>query len=183
MERTEIPLDRLAFDPALFRDRWLLLTAGDFEPGKFNSMTISWGSYGYLWNRLFVQVVVRPSRYTYKFMQNNGSFSLCVFPENCRPALSYLGSTSGRDTDKIRSSGLTPVPSRTILAPSYKEAELVLECHTMYWQDIDPVHFHDFSIENHYPSKDYHRAFFGEILAASGTGEYLTGKAQSGQEG
>ena len=36
---------------------WMLVTAGDQE--KFNMMTASWGSMGYLWNKPVVMVFVR----------------------------------------------------------------------------------------------------------------------------
>ena len=43
MERSTIALGNFAFDHSIIAKRWLLLTAGEFAPGKFNSMTISWG--------------------------------------------------------------------------------------------------------------------------------------------
>ena len=49
----------------LFDEQWLLLTAGDFAADQFNTMTISWGSLGFIWGRPFVQVLVRPARYTH----------------------------------------------------------------------------------------------------------------------
>ena len=53
-----------------------------------------------------------------------------------------------------------------ILAPSYHEASLILECRKLYWQDLDPAGFVDAAIQEHYPANDYHRIYFGEILAA-----------------
>jgi hypothetical protein len=43
----------------------------------------------------------------------------------------------------------------------------------MYWQDIDPSHFLDPVIDRNYPEKDYHRIFYGEILAVTGTEHYV----------
>lgn len=148
----------------LFDNRWLLLTSGDFQSGHYNAMTISWGSAGILWNKPFVQVVVRPTRFTYEFMDKYATFTLCAFPETCRKALQLLGSRSGRDGDKITASGLTPATAHLVAAPLFVEANLVLECHKIYWQDLDPAHFLDPSIEGNYPRKDYHRAWFGEVL-------------------
>jgi hypothetical protein len=39
----------------------------------------------------------------------------------------------------------------------------------MYFGDLDPSHFLDPSIESNYPKKDYHRMYFGEIVAVTGT--------------
>lgn len=183
MERHDIPLDRFKFDPLVIKNRWLLLAAGNFAPPAkpeaapgsalpYNAMTISWGSVGQIWNKLFFQVVVRPTRHTFGFMESGDSFTLSVFPEALKPALSLLGSKSGRDGDKIAASGLHPMVSSRVAAPSFQEAELVVECRTMYWQDLDPSHFLDSSIESNYPKKDYHRAYFGEILAVRGIDAY-----------
>lgn len=169
MERYDIPVRELAFDFSTIGSRWLLLTAGRLAPRAFNSMTISWGSIGEIWNRPFFQAVVRQSRYTREFLEAGDSFTLCVLPPALKPALSLLGSKSGRDGDKIADSGLRPAASRLVQAPCYEEAELVLECRKLYWQDLDPSHFLDPAIESNYPNKDYHRAYFGEIVAASGT--------------
>jgi flavin reductase (DIM6/NTAB) family NADH-FMN oxidoreductase RutF len=179
MERHNIPLDKFKFDPAIIKNRWILLTAGDFSPEPlagpalpYNAMTISWGSVGQIWNKLFFQVVVRPTRYTYGFMESGDSFTLSVYPESLKPALSLLGSKSGRDGDKIAAAGLHPIASSSVAAPSFQEAELVVECRKMYWQDLDPSHFLDPAIESNYPNKDYHRVYFGEILAVHGTDAY-----------
>ena len=71
-------------------------------------MTISWGSLGVMWGRPFVQVVVRPQRYTFEFMERYQTFTLCAFPRQYHQALSLLGTKSGRDGDKIAEAGLTP---------------------------------------------------------------------------
>lgn len=181
MELYDIPFDRFKFDPMIIKNRWLLLAAGDFKPGStvealkpkpYNAMTISWASVGQIWNKLFFQVVVRPSRYTYELLEKSEGFTLSVLPGALKPALNLLGSKSGRDGDKIAAAGLHPAASKLVSAPSFQEAELVVECKKIYWQDIDPAHFLDSSIEEHYPKNDYHRAYFGEILAVRGTEAY-----------
>jgi flavin reductase (DIM6/NTAB) family NADH-FMN oxidoreductase RutF len=146
----------------LWLRRWLVLTSGTID--DFNSMTVGWGSIGGMWSKPFVQVVVRPGRYTFEFMEKYPTFTLCSFPETYRSALQVIGTKSGRDGDKITEAGLTVVASKVVDAPSYEEAELVLECKTMYWQDMEPAHFIDPTIEDSYPKKDYHRIYFGEIL-------------------
>lgn len=172
MVRKEIPVAEFAFDAFSIHKKWLLLTAGEFSPGNFNSMTISWGSVGTIWNKPFFQVAVRPSRYTRKFMESSDYFTLSVFPEDHRPALSLLGAESGRDGDKIKKSGLSPVASKIAPAPGYNEAELIVECRKMYWQDLDPSHFLDPAIKLNYPKDDFHRVYFGEIVAVHGTDKY-----------
>ncbi len=123
MERKPIAIEEFNLNAySFFEKDWLLLTSGDFTAGKFNAMTISWGSLGVMWGRPFAQVVVRPHRYTFEFMERYPTFTLCAFPKQYRRALSLLGSKSGRDGDKITKSGLTPTAASRIPAPAYAEA-------------------------------------------------------------
>jgi flavin reductase (DIM6/NTAB) family NADH-FMN oxidoreductase RutF len=156
----------------LFANQWLLLAAGDFAAGRFNAMTIAWGSIGTMWNKPFVQVVVRPQRYTRQFMDEFATFTLCAFRPAYHQALQMLGVKSGRDGDKIAASGLTPVAAATVAAPVFAEADLAIECRKLYWQDLDPAGFVDGGIAANYPNRDFHRIYFGEIAAVRATDEY-----------
>ncbi len=151
---------------------WFLLTAGDFAAGAYNTMTVSWGTLGILWGKPLAQCYVRPQRHTRQFIDQYPTWTLCAFAEAQRPALNLLGSLSGRDGDKIAKAGLTPEASQVVAAPSFAEAELVIECRTLYTTDLDPARFVDPSIHEVYPSKDYHRCYFGEVVAVSGTAAY-----------
>ena len=157
----------------LWSVQWLLLTAGDFAAGTFNTMAVGWGSIGTMWGKPFAQVVVRPGRHTRTFMDKYDTFTLCAFPERYRPAVKLLGTRSGRDGDKITESGVTPVAASRVAAPGFAEAELVIECRKIYWQDIHPANFLDPVIDKNYPQKDYHRIYFGEMLAVTGTDDFL----------
>lgn len=138
---------------------WMLITAGD--KSSFNTMTASWGGVGVLWNKPVTYIFVRQTRYTYEFLEKNKSYSLSFFDENYRKALTICGTKSGRDTDKVKEAGLTPVVSENGLV-HFSEARLVLDCTTLYYQDIDPANFLDSSIEGFY-NNDYHRMYIGEI--------------------
>lgn len=174
MERLPIPLEKwLVKAYGLWEKQWLLLTSGDFASGDFNCMTVSWGSLGVMWNQPFAQVVVRPVRYTYQFMEKYPDFTLCAFPKEYRKALNLLGTLSGRDGNKIAAAGLTPQAATQVAAPVYAQAELAIECNKIYWQDLDPSHFLFPWIEQNYPRKDYHRIYFGKIVAVTGVVKYL----------
>jgi flavin reductase (DIM6/NTAB) family NADH-FMN oxidoreductase RutF len=128
--RTDIPLEQLGVLPfRLWNQRWFLLAAGVYSPretGGFNVMTVSWGSLGVIWGKPFALVVVRPGRHTRGFMEKSESFTLSVLPERLRGVLDFCGSRSGRDEDKVKATGLTPLASRRVPAPSFEEAELIL---------------------------------------------------------
>jgi flavin reductase (DIM6/NTAB) family NADH-FMN oxidoreductase RutF len=172
MQREPIPPEEL-YLPAFgaWEPGWFLLTAGENRPGGFNSMTVSWGALGVIWHRPLAVVVVRPQRYTRQFMERYGTFSLCAFDESQRPTLNLLGTHSGRDTRKMAECGLTPIALSQIACPGYAEAKLILECRKTYFADLDPAHFLADFIAPHYQD-DYHRMYFGEVLAAAGTAEF-----------
>jgi flavin reductase (DIM6/NTAB) family NADH-FMN oxidoreductase RutF len=140
---------------------WMLITAGGMDSS--NTMTASWGGLGVLWNKNVCFCVIRPQRYTYEFMEKSQYFTLSFFDSDYRKALELCGTKSGRDIDKYKETGLTPVRSGcgTVY---FQEARIVLECRKMYFQDIDPANFVDRTIEDNYPGNDYHRMYIGEIV-------------------
>jgi flavin reductase (DIM6/NTAB) family NADH-FMN oxidoreductase RutF len=169
MKRIAIPVDDLAIGPFhLWAEHWILLTAGDFSSGKFNTMAIGWGGLGNMWGKPFAHVVVRPGRYTHEFMEKYDTFTICVFSDKHRKAVQLLGAKSGRQGDKIAESGLTPVASAKVAAPGFEEADLIIECRRIYRDAVDPAGFLDKGIEEKYPLKDYHSIYYGEVLAVYG---------------
>jgi flavin reductase (DIM6/NTAB) family NADH-FMN oxidoreductase RutF len=145
---------------SLIGSDWMLVSAGDL--GSWNTMTAAWGGFGYLWQRNVIHAYVRPTRYTWEFMEKNPDFTLSFFPETYRDALNYCGSHSGRDVDKAKETGLVPFEPEpgTI---SFEQARLIIIARTIYHQDIDPVLFIDPSLSRHYPEHDYHRMYIGEV--------------------
>jgi len=172
MIRKPIPTGELRFDVFTAWQRAFLLTCGDFQSGKYNSMTIGWGSFGIMWGKPFIQVVVRPTRYTYIFMEQYNTFTVSAFSKNNRAILDFLGTVSGRDRDKISDSGLTPISSSLVASPSFVEAELIFECKKVYFDDLEPAHFLAEYIPKAYRN-DFHRIYFGEILGIFGIEEYF----------
>ncbi len=173
MSRQPIPLHELLLPPfAAWDKKWFLLAAGENRPGGFNAMTVSWGGLGWLWGRPLAMVVVRPTRHTYQFIEKYDTFTLCAFDEKYRPLLQdILGKMTGREVNKIALAGLTPVPLDKVPCPAFAEAELVLACRKTYYHDLDPHHFLADYIEENYRN-DYHRVYFGEVLAVEGAPAY-----------
>ena len=138
---------------------WMLITAGNEE--KINTMTASWGMLGVLWNKNVSCIFVRPQRYTFRFLENSDYYSLCFFDDKYKKILSYCGTHSGKDVDKISETGLSVISDK---APYFKEAKLVLICKKIYTDYIDPEFFEDAGIEKNYENNDYHKMFIGEIV-------------------
>ena len=73
-----------------------------------NTMTIAWGSIGFMWNRPMLTVMVRYSRYSYDLIDGNNEFTVSVpSPGQLKVALGFCGTKSGRDYDKFNECGLT----------------------------------------------------------------------------
>ncbi len=140
---------------------WMLVTAG--KPGDFNTMTASWGGFGVLWNKPIAFIFIRPQRYTYQFSEKYDEVTLSFFTEEYRKALNLCGNLSGKYSDKIKKAGLTCIPTDNG-GVAFNEARLVVDCSKLYYSDIDPTHFSHPEIDRHYPLKDYHRMYIGEII-------------------
>ncbi|MDD3846729.1 MAG: flavin reductase family protein [Syntrophorhabdaceae bacterium] len=157
----EIKPENIGHNPFKLIGRdWMLITAGTKD--SFNTMTGAWGGLGIMWNKRVAVCVVRPNRYTYEFMERSGSFSLSFFDEQYRDALTYCGTKSGRDVNKVAQTGLTPVFGEDTIY--FAQASLVIECRKVYYQDIEPRNFLAGEMDGFYPEKDYHRMYVGEIL-------------------
>lgn len=147
----------------LIGNKWMLITASDGE--KVNTMTASWGGVGELWNKNVSFSFIRPTRYTYEFVEKSDYYTLCFFDEEYREKLAYLGKVSGRDEDKISKMGLTVVKDGDI--SYFDEAKYVLVCRKLYKDDIEMENFTDMSFgEKIYAEGNLHRMYVGEILYA-----------------
>ena len=131
----EIAPTEIELNPLQMIDKdWMVVSAG--KEGNMNLMTISWGTIGELWNKPVFTVFVSTNRYTYKFMEENDYFIVTHFPASMRQQLSYLGSVSGRDEDKVAGAGLS-VEFTDLGNPIYAEADLAIECKKIYGQQFD----------------------------------------------
>ena len=145
----------------LIGSQGMLVTAGSLK--DFNTMTAGWGGLGVLWSKPVCFCFIRPTRHTFAYMEKGSSFTLSFFWPEYKHVLEYCGSHSGREVNKARETGLTPVEVGAG-AVAYAEARLVLVAEKLYFQDLEPAAFLAAEIHGHYPKKDYHRLFVGEIV-------------------
>lgn len=143
----------------LIGEDWMLITAGTLK--SYNTMTASWGGLGTLWGKNVCFIFIRPTRYTYEFVEKVNSFTLSFFEEKYRNVLDFCGTKSGRNVDKAKETGITPL--KCDCGVYFSESYLVIECKKIYYQDINPRFFLDKSINSNYTSRDYHRMYVGEI--------------------
>lgn len=160
----------------LFANQWALAAAG--SPAHFNTCTIGWGSLGILWTRpqksgRTVTVYLHPDRYTCEFFKECDTFTVSFFPEECRKALAYLGTHSGREGDKVAVSGLTPIPAGESV--TFAESELTFVCRKIYQHQFEKDSIPQ-DVQEYYRSKPQvypvdaegawqpHWMFLGEVL-------------------
>lgn len=156
----EIAINELNFNPWNKIDKeWFLLTSGD--ENSYNTMTASWGFMGIMWRKPTISAVVRPTRYTYEFMEKNDLFTVSFFDDEYRSALSFCGSNSGRDCDKAEKAGLTP--KFTDGTTTFEEASLVFVCRKIYAQNMDISLLAD-DVKPINGSDPIHKQYIGEIL-------------------
>lgn len=130
-----------------------------------NTMTIGWANFGIIWNKPILLVMVRKSRYTYGIIEKSHNFTVSV-PVNIdlKKALSYCGTYSGRDVDKIKESNLTLKNGKSVNSPIIKECTYHYECKTIFSQPMSSDSLEE-SIKNRfYPTDDFHTLYFGEII-------------------
>ncbi len=161
MKLTEIQISELSFNPfeKLGKD-WFLVTSGD--ENSYNTMTAAWGFFGFVWRKNVINALVRHNRYTFEFMEKNDLFTVTFLPEDKKDALKFCGANSGRNCDKAKETGLTPlfIDGTT----TFEEAELVFVCKKVYTQDFDSNLFLNAECRECNETETVHKQFIGEIL-------------------
>ncbi len=142
-----------------FSDEWALITAGNKD--DYNMMTASWGFAGEMWGSDSVCVVVRPQRYTMEFIEKNDYFTVSFYGDR-KDIHKICGTKSGRDVNKTKETGLSPIVNEKYVY--FKEARLVLVVKKQFVQKMKEEAFLDKAvISNYYPEKDYHNMIIGKI--------------------
>ena len=140
---------------------WMLLSSTDGTHP--NTMTVSWGCIGKLWNKPVAICFIRPQRHSYGLVESSTHLTLAHLPEGYRDALALCGKASGRDCNKFEAAGLTCSFTENGI-PYPAESDEVLVCRKLYADDLREGAFIDPSIlPTHYPASDLHRFYVCEI--------------------
>lgn len=133
--------------------------------GKINTMTIGWATIGYIWQKPVLMIAVRDSRYTFTLLEKTGNFTVSIpAGDEYNKAITFCGTKSGRDFNKFKQCNLQSKPARYTGSPIIDIPGIHYECKIIYKSAMDNA-FLDGDIEKLYPNKDYHKFYFGEILA------------------
>jgi len=161
---SEIPYEQYAsqFLTQLPRGAFLTVKASE----KINTMTIGWGSIGYIWQKPIMTIMVRQSRYTYQLMEEAIDFSVSLPVQGeLKQNLAIAGSKSGRDIDKFKECKLTAKNGREIASPVIGECDLVYECRPVFKQIMEVDQLSPEIREKFYSNNDLHVIYYAEILA------------------
>jgi flavin reductase (DIM6/NTAB) family NADH-FMN oxidoreductase RutF len=152
-----------------FKESRVLLVS-QAKQGSPNAMAIGWGQVGIVWRKPVFTVLVRPSRHTYGLIEEAGEFTVNIVPPQLKDLVQYCGSVSGRNYDKFKEKGMTAIPSSKIKTPIVKECILHYECRIIYKNDLISSELEASIATGFYPNGDFHRLYFGEILACQKEG-------------
>lgn len=135
----------LGVQSALYPKPALVIGSYD-EEGKPNMMTAAWIGICNS-NPLSISVSMRPATYSYGNVTESKSFTVNIPSTEMAKYVDYVGRFSGKDVDKFKETGLTPVRGEFVNAPYIKEFPIVIEC--------ELTEFHDLGS---------HRQFIGKVI-------------------
>ena len=145
----------------MLSEDWMLITGCDGS--TFNPMTASWGGLGYLYNRPVAFCFINPSRHTYTLMENGDTYTLTFYTETYCDALNYCGSHSGKDGDKVKGAGLTPITTPSG-SKAFSEAWMIIECKKLVAQPLQQGAIYDTELRHKWDGQKMHQMYIGEII-------------------
>ncbi len=133
---------------ALNNAKWLiepgcviLVSSGNMY--KPNVMTFSWQTPVNTKDPCLVLLVIHHARYSYELIRQNGELVINIPGEELLEQTHFAGSVSGRNIDKFKESGLTPVTAKTVEPPLINECAGHMECKVI---NKFPMETHDLLI-------------------------------------
>jgi len=96
-------------------------------PEEYNILTISWTG-TICSDPVMCYISVRPVRYSYDIIKRNGEFVINLTTKSLAFATDWCGVKSGKDYNKFKEMGLTPVAATKVKAPLIEESPVNIEC-------------------------------------------------------
>lgn len=127
---------------------WLLFVVTRSPQGAVDIMTAGWAM-SCSAEPLMFAVAIGPSKHTATLIEASGEFNLCWAAEGYHDMVTFCGTRSGREIDKIAELKLATAPATVNTAPLIEGCTLAVEC----------------QLREVYPSGD-HRLYLGEVVAA-----------------
>ncbi len=108
-------------------------------PEERNLLTVAWTG-TVCTDPPMCYISVRPERHSYGIIRRTGEFVINLTTRRMARATDWCGVRSGRDYDKFRETGLTPIEARFVAAPLVEESPVHIECRV---KQILPLGSHD----------------------------------------
>ena len=142
---------------------WTVITAGDVP----NSMVASWGGTGIMFNKPVTWCFLRANRFTLEKIRETGTYTMCYFPEQYKGDIMQFGVKSGRNSNKMAQTKLTPIKTEDGV-PAYEEAKIIIECRLIAAPTVSKDEFYteeakEFLQGGYDEARDWHKLVYGEI--------------------
>lgn len=130
-------------------------------------MVASWGGAGIMFNKPVTWCFLRANRYTLEKIKETGTYTMCYFQAEYKDDILKFGTVSGRNTEKMAQTKLTPMPTPDG-APAYEQAKIIIECKLIAAPTVSKDEFYteegkEFLQGGYDEAKDWHKLVFGEI--------------------
>lgn len=132
-----VPASAPGAPAAAARERWkpgtliyplpAVLVSCGATPEEYNLLTVAWTG-TVCTNPPMCSISLRPERHSYEIIRRTGAFVINLTTQALARATDWCGVRSGRDCDKFREAGLTPLPSDRVEAPLVAESPVNIEC-------------------------------------------------------
>ena len=116
----------------------VLVSVGATED-EYNLFTVAWTG-TVCTNPPMCYISVRPERHSYEILKRTGEFVINLTTARLDRATDWCGVRSGRDYDKFKEMGLTPVAAAVVKAPVVEESPVAIECKV---RQVIPLGSHD----------------------------------------
>lgn len=103
----------------------VLVSCGDER--RSNIFTVAWTG-TICTNPPMCYISVRPERFSYQLIKEQMEFTINLTTESMARATDWAGVRSGRDYDKWKETGLTPVKGVKVSSPYIDESPVCIEC-------------------------------------------------------
>ncbi len=103
----------------------VLVSCGD--ESRSNLITVAWTG-TLCTNPPMCYIAVRPERYSYDIIKEKMEFTINLTTADMSRATDWCGVKSGRDFDKWKETGLTPMKGVAVECPCIEESPLSIEC-------------------------------------------------------
>jgi flavin reductase (DIM6/NTAB) family NADH-FMN oxidoreductase RutF len=130
----------------------VMISCGDQE--KSNIITVAWTG-TICTNPPMTYISLRPSRFSYGLIKESGYFVVNLTTKSLVKATDYCGVRSGKDRDKFKEMGLTPVFDNELPCPMIEESPVSIVCQVREIKELGSHHMFIADVLNVYVDETY----------------------------